>query len=85
MENEAPPVLLRSLLFVPGIREDMLQKAGMMPADALVADMEDSVPPAEKERARETIARLLPNLARRDLTLRSRPQSSSSTLPRPVI
>jgi citrate lyase subunit beta/citryl-CoA lyase len=65
MEQEQQPVLVRSLLFVPGIREDMLQKAGAMPADALVADMEDSVPLAEKERARETIARLLPDLAQR--------------------
>ena len=54
---------LRSLLFVPGVRPDMLQKAANYPVDALVPDMEDSVPVDEKDRARETVARMLPHLA----------------------
>ena len=54
---------LRSLLFVPGVRPDMLQKAPNYPVDALVPDMEDSVPVDEKDRARETVARMLPHLA----------------------
>ena len=54
---------LRSLLFVPGVRPDMLQKAPNYPVDALVPDMEDSVPVEEKDRARETVARMLPRLA----------------------
>ena len=54
---------LRSLLFVPGVRPDMLQKAPNYPVDALVPDMEDSVPVEEKDRARETVARMLPQLA----------------------
>ena len=54
---------LRSLLFAPGVRPDMLQKAPTYPVDALVPDMEDSVPVEEKERARETVARMLPHLA----------------------
>ena len=56
---------LRSLLFVPGNREDMLDKAGAFPADALVPDMEDSVPLLEKEHAREIIGRKVKTLAQR--------------------
>ena len=54
---------LRSLLFVPGNRSDMLEKARNLRADALVPDMEDSVPAEEKSKARETIASELPILA----------------------
>ena len=55
--------LLRSLLFVPGNRTDMLEKAvARASSAALVADMEDSVPDAEKSAARETIAEMLPSL-----------------------
>ena len=38
----------RSLLTVPGNRADMLAKALTYGADALVLDLEDSVPVAEK-------------------------------------
>ena len=55
--------LLRSLLFVPGNRKDMLEKALAFPADVLIPDMEDSVPPSEKLAAREVIAGALPRLA----------------------
>ena len=53
----------RSLLFVPGNKESMLRKAMNFRPDALVPDMEDSVPDAEKTNARRTIAALLPDLA----------------------
>ncbi len=56
-------VFLRSLLFVPGNKESMLTKALAVKADALVPDMEDSVPDAEKAAARETIRSFLPRLA----------------------
>jgi citrate lyase subunit beta/citryl-CoA lyase len=55
--------ILRSLLFVPGNKANMLEKALGVAADALVPDMEDSVPAAEKAAARETIAAFLPRLA----------------------
>ena len=54
---------LRSLLFVPGNKENMLEKALGFTPDAFVPDMEDSVPNAEKENARNTIAGFLPRLA----------------------
>jgi citrate lyase subunit beta/citryl-CoA lyase len=56
--------LLRSLIFVPGNRRDMLEKAASFPADFLVPDLEDSVPLAEKAAARDAIADMLPILDR---------------------
>ena len=56
-------MILRSLLFVPGNKASMLEKALGLKPDAFVPDMEDSVPAAEKANARETIAALLPRLA----------------------
>ena len=53
----------RSLLFIPGNKESMLRKALNFQPDALVPDMEDSVPDAEKANARGMIASLLPELA----------------------
>ena len=44
--------ILRSLLFVPGNRRDMLEKAIGLGSDVLVPDMEDSVPVSEKGAAR---------------------------------
>ena len=55
--------VFRSLLFVPGNKESMLEKALTLRPDVLVPDMEDSVPEAEKARARETVAAYLPRLA----------------------
>jgi citrate lyase subunit beta/citryl-CoA lyase len=54
---------LRSLLFVPGNKENMLEKAAGFRPDVFVPDMEDSVPDAEKDSARKTIQAFLPKLA----------------------
>src|SRR4051812_7018700 len=53
---------VRSFLFVPGNKESMLSKAVNAGADALILDLEDSVPPAEKLVARELVARKIPDL-----------------------
>ena len=55
--------LLRSLLFVPGNRADMLAKAAGLSPDAFIPDMEDSVPATEKRAARDTVADHLSLLA----------------------
>jgi citrate lyase subunit beta/citryl-CoA lyase len=47
------PLLLRSMLFVPGDSERKLARAQFVRADALIIDLEDSVDPARKEHARE--------------------------------
>jgi citrate lyase beta subunit len=50
---------LRSLLFAPGNDERKLRKALASEADAVVCDLEDAVPPDEKDAAREITRRAL--------------------------
>ena len=57
--------LLRSLIFVPGNRRDMLEKARDFDADVIVADLEDSVPPAEKLNGRQIVKELADSLSGR--------------------
>ncbi|HLZ73241.1 MAG TPA: CoA ester lyase [Dehalococcoidia bacterium] len=55
--------VLRSALFVPAIRPEMIEKArGLAEADALVLDLEDSVPESGKEQARAAAREALPSL-----------------------
>jgi citrate lyase subunit beta / citryl-CoA lyase len=51
--------VLRSLLFVPGDSERKLGNAESCGADALILDLEDSVAPDQKSRARESVAAFL--------------------------
>jgi len=46
----------RSLLFMPGSNARALEKARNLPADGLILDLEDSVAPEAKARAREQVA-----------------------------
>lgn len=52
----------RSLLFVPGHKPSWAEKALKAGADALVLDLEDSVPAAEKAGARDTVAATIAHL-----------------------
>ncbi|MFC1864203.1 HpcH/HpaI aldolase/citrate lyase family protein [Chloroflexota bacterium] len=56
-------LILRTLLFVPGNQERRLEKARSVPADALILDLEDSVPPSEKDTARQMVAASIEGLA----------------------
>lgn len=56
-------MVLRTLLFVPGNQERRIEKARSVAADALILDLEDSVPPAEKDSAREMVATSLEGFA----------------------
>lgn len=47
---------VRSLLYVPGNRPALFAKAMAGAADAVILDLEDAVPPAEKSGARATVA-----------------------------
>lgn len=49
-------MILRSYLFVPGNRPDRFDKACESEADAVIIDLEDAVPPAEKLAARKMVA-----------------------------
>ncbi|MGI6449450.1 MAG: HpcH/HpaI aldolase/citrate lyase family protein [Desulfitobacteriia bacterium] len=48
--------VMRSILYVPGNNPKMVEKAPSFPADIITLDLEDAVPPAEKENARKIIA-----------------------------
>ena len=55
-------LVLRSLLFVPANRANMIERALSLPADVVVLDLEDSVPPAEKEVARQGLGQTIASL-----------------------
>jgi citrate lyase subunit beta / citryl-CoA lyase len=60
---------LRSLLFVPGNKPAWMEKAPQYGADALILDLEDSVPYADKDTARILVRQAIDNLSPRGLTL----------------
>jgi citrate lyase subunit beta/citryl-CoA lyase len=47
--------LMRSWFYTPGNNEKMVAKAPDIPADIVIFDLEDSVPPSEKAKARQLI------------------------------
>ncbi len=49
---------IRSVLFVPANQQKMIDKARSLPADAIAFDLEDGVPPAEKETARNQLKQI---------------------------
>ena len=53
----------RSLLYVPANNPRFVSKAGERGADAVVLDLEDSVPPAEKDEARRQCGEAIERLA----------------------
>jgi citrate lyase subunit beta/citryl-CoA lyase len=55
--------LARSFLYVPANRQKFLDKAVDLPADALLLDLEDSVPPAEKAVARAAVRAFAPKIS----------------------
>jgi citrate lyase subunit beta/citryl-CoA lyase len=56
----------RTLLFVPGHRVDWVDKALATGADAIVLDLEDSVPEADKEAARATVRESIERVRKTD-------------------
>ena len=80
----------RSYLFVPGNRPDRFAKAYASGADAVIIDLEDAVPPAEREAARAHVANWLspehPVLIRitgaNDFALCERPGVAGIVLPK---
>lgn len=57
--RRAPARLYRSKLFVPGSRPALFEKAAAGEADVICLDLEDSVAPADKEKARDAIVAAL--------------------------
>jgi len=52
-------MLIRSYLYAPGNRADLLAKVAGQGAGAVICDLEDAVPPAEKARACEMVSAFL--------------------------
>jgi citrate lyase subunit beta/citryl-CoA lyase len=57
--------MFRTYMYVPGIQEGMLAKAPDRGADAYILDLEDSVPVAQKEKARGMVLKALPDISQR--------------------
>src|SRR5581483_6106413 len=55
---------LRSILFVPGNREDRIRKAPRFQADALILDQEDAVALPDKANARPIVRRMVEEVGR---------------------
>ncbi|MEV6062892.1 CoA ester lyase [Nocardia asteroides] len=70
----------RSMLFVPGHKAAWADKGVASGADALILDLEDSVPPADKVAARDTVAATIDRLTaegvRPDLWVRANPDET---------
>jgi citrate lyase subunit beta/citryl-CoA lyase len=62
MRFKAKP--LRSVMYVPGNKPDWMRKAPRYGADALILDLEDSVPEANKVEARGMVRRCCKSLVR---------------------
>jgi citrate lyase subunit beta/citryl-CoA lyase len=58
-ESQAAPPPVRSLLFVPGNREDRIRKALASEADAVALDLESATPQGEQAQARATCRRAI--------------------------
>jgi len=65
--RRAKPV--RSALFVPGNREDRIQKAPRFGADALILDLEDAVALPDKPKARPVVRKMVEELGRAGQTM----------------
>jgi citrate lyase subunit beta/citryl-CoA lyase len=61
--------VIRSLLYVPAHAERFVAKAHERGADAIILDLEDSVPPGEKARARAALGAAVPAVARNGATV----------------
>ena len=61
--------LLRTVLFTPGNNMKMIRKAGTLAADALILDLEDAVPMADKETARTLVRDSIAELSAKGLDL----------------
>ena len=62
MTDILPLAHARSLLFAPGNRPERFSKAARSGADALILDLEDSVPLFEKAAARDVVTQQWPML-----------------------
>src|SRR5271154_164361 len=69
-------MILRSLLFVPADSEKKLAKAKSSPADALILDLEDSVTPENRSKARGLAREFLKETNAQSIWVRVNPVGS---------
>lgn len=64
--------LRRSMMYIPGSSQKMLDKAKDLPADSFILDLEDAVAPGQKEVARDLTLKAIKsvNFGQRELTVR---------------
>lgn len=72
--------MIRSLLYVPASSERFISKAHERGADALILDLEDSVAPHEKEKARAGLREAVPAVSRNGATVFVRINSEEAML-----
>src|SRR5262245_65344887 len=72
--------IIRSILSVPALRQRFIDKAASVPADVILLDLEDSVPPARKAEARERARAALPGFDKRGRLLFVRPNDLATGL-----
>ena len=70
-------MILRSLLFVPADSEKKLAKARAVPADALILDLEDSVAPDNRAKARALVCEFLKEKSAQSIFVRINPVGSA--------
>lgn len=77
--DSQPIKMYRTLLFAPGSRPELLAKAQLGDADAMIFDLEDSVPLNAKDEARKNIADALAAGLKKPMFLRiSNPRAGDS-------
>lgn len=70
----------RTLLFIPALAEKFLGKAHERGADAIIVDLEDSIPVAQKERARAALPAVVASLQQRGLAVWTRANNVADLL-----
>lgn len=78
----------RSSLFIPGNRESWVESAHENDADVIILDLEDSVPPDQKDAARDLVAEAIPALRdagqRVHVRINGHPNDGAETMTRDV-
>ncbi|WP_221290029.1 HpcH/HpaI aldolase/citrate lyase family protein [Stygiolobus caldivivus] len=71
-------MIRRTQLYVPSVSEKMVKKSVELNADSIIFDLEDAVPPEEKDTARKTLLKFLKELdwGDRELCVRINPLQS---------
>ena len=76
--------LLRSILFAPGNRSRMVEKVGQCGADAVILDLEDAVPIAEKAATRRAVRTAIGTITTCPVYVRINPLVTTTGFSQPI-